>query len=120
MLVRDKWVIKKNIVDKVNNIKMENESLLIIISSLVGALGIKEIWSIVKQKIDIGAKKEERVDNVFTEQIKNLTAKISELEKKIDDLIKENTHLKVKIVKMENRLISNAKKRTATKRYKDE
>ena len=60
------------------------------------------------------------LDNVFTEQIKNLTAKISELEKKIDDLIKENTHLKVKIVKMENRLISNAKKRTATKRYKDE
>jgi len=47
MPAKDKWVIKRNIVDKVNDIKMENESLLIIISSLVGALGIKEVWSIL-------------------------------------------------------------------------
>ena len=106
--------------DKVNNLTMDEKNIWIALAGVISALGLKEIWSIIKQKIDIGAKKEERVDNVFTEQIKNLTAKISELEKKIDDLIKENTHLKVKIVKMENRLISNAKKRTATKRYKDE
>jgi len=100
--------------------KMESESLLIVVSSLVGALGIKEIWQIVKQKIDINAKKEERVDNVFTEQIEQLTKKIGELENKIDELITENTHLKIKIVKMENRLISTAKKRNETKRFKDE
>jgi len=100
--------------------KMESESLLIVVSSLVGALGIKEIWQIVKQKIDINAKKEERVDSVFTEQIEQLTKKIGELEKKIDELITENTHLKIKIVKMENRLISTAKKRNETKRFKDE
>ena len=101
-------------------LKMESESLLIVVSSLVGALGIKEIWSIIKQKIDIGAKKEERVENVFTDQIETLTNKITQLEVKIDDLIKENTHLKVKIVKMENRLINSAKKKVQTKRYKDE
>ena len=101
-------------------LKMESESLLIVVSSLVGALGIKEIWSIIKQKIDIGAKKEERVENVFTDQIEILTNKITQLELKIDDLIKENTHLKVKIVKMENRLINSAKKKVQTKRYKDE
>jgi len=100
--------------------KMESESLLMIVSSLVAALGIKEIWQIIKQKIDINAKKEERVDNVFTDQIEQLTKKISELENKIDELITENTHLKVKIVKMESRLIATAKKRTQTKRYKDE
>jgi regulator of replication initiation timing len=100
--------------------KMESESLLIIVSSLVGALGIKEIWQIIKQKIDINAKKEERVDNVFAEQIDTLTKKIGELENKIDELITENTHLKVKIVKMEARLIATAKKRNETKRYKDE
>lgn len=101
-------------------LKMESESLLMIVSSLVAALGIKEIWQIIKQKIDINAKKEERVDNVFTDQIEQLTKKISELENKIDELITENTHLKVKIVKMESRLIATAKKRTQTKRYKDE
>lgn len=100
--------------------KMESESLLMIVSSLVAALGIKEIWQIIKQKIDINAKKEERVDNVFTDQIEQLTKKIGELENKIDELITENTHLKVKIVKMESRLIATAKKRTSTKRYKDE
>tara|TARA_Y100000385_G_scaffold222955_1_gene232988 strand:- start:461 stop:799 length:339 start_codon:yes stop_codon:yes gene_type:complete len=100
--------------------KMESESLLMIVSSLVAALGIKEIWQIIKQKIDINAKKEERVDSVFTDQIEQLTKKIGELENKIDELITENTHLKVKIVKMESRLIATAKKRTSTKRYKDE
>lgn len=100
--------------------KMESESLLMIVSSLVAALGVKEIWQIIKQKIDINAKKEERVDNVFTDQIEQLTKKIGELENKIDELITENTHLKVKIVKMESRLIATAKKRTSTKRYKDE
>jgi septal ring factor EnvC (AmiA/AmiB activator) len=101
-------------------LKMESESLLMIVSSLVAALGVKEIWQIIKQKIDINAKKEERVDNVFTDQIEQLTKKIGELENKIDELITENTHLKVKIVKMESRLIATAKKRTQTKRYKDE
>ena len=100
--------------------KMESESLLMIVSSLVAALGIKEIWQIIKQKIDINAKKEERVDSVFTDQIEQLTKKIGELENKIDELITENTHLKDKIVKMESRLIATAKKRTSTKRYKDE
>ena len=67
---------------------MEDHSILILISSLLGAFGVKEIWSIVKQKID--------------------------------ELIKENTHLKIKIVKMENRLISNAKKKVETKRFNNE
>lgn len=107
-----------------NNIKMEDHTLIMIVSSLVTALGIKEIWQIIKQKIDINAKKkeklEERADTIYTDQIEQLTNKISQLEVKIDELIKENLHLKVKIVKMEARLVKNATSKVSTKRHRDE
>ncbi|MAO21492.1 MAG: hypothetical protein CMJ25_12140 [Phycisphaerae bacterium] len=72
--------------------------------ALISALGIKEIWNIVKKKIDINAKKE---DN----HIEMLTEKISNLEIKIDELIKENMQLKVKVAKMEERILLTAKNR---------
>ena len=87
--------------DKVNNIKMDDHSLLI---ALISALGIKEIWNIIKQKIDIGAKKED-------DQIERLTEKITSLELKIDELIQENLNLKVKVAKMEERILLTAKNR---------
>ena len=98
---------------------MDDHSLIMTVSALVGALGLKEIWSIVKKRIDIQAKKEERTDNLHNKVIEELKNKIDGLEKKIDELITENTHLRVKIAKMEERLIINAKKRTQNK-YKDE
>lgn len=88
--------------------------------ALISALGVKELWNIWKKKIDVGAKKNEREDSLYARQVEILSNKIEQLEVKIDELIKENTHLKIKIVKMENRLISNAKKKVETKRYKDE
>lgn len=98
---------------------MDDHNLLMLVTSLLGVLGIKEVWQILKQKIDINAKKEERQDNLQTAVIEELKNKIDGLERKIDELIKENTHLRVKIAKMEERLIVNAKKRTQNK-YKDE
>ena len=77
------------------------EPLLI---ALISALGVKEIWNIIKKKIDISAKKE---DN----QIERLTEKISSLEVKIDELIQENMNLKVKLAKMEERILLTAKNR---------
>jgi|TARA_Y100001951_G_scaffold97181_1_gene96671 acetyl-CoA carboxylase carboxyltransferase component len=103
----------------VKKVKMDDHNLLMLVTSLLGVLGIKEVWQILKQKIDINAKKEERQDNLQTAVIEELKNKIDGLEKKIDELIKENTHLRVKIAKMEERLIVNAKKRTQNK-YKDE
>tara|TARA_Y100000592_G_C5437346_1_gene301471 strand:- start:372 stop:692 length:321 start_codon:yes stop_codon:yes gene_type:complete len=103
----------------VKKVKMDDHNLLMLVSSLIAALGVKEIWVILRQKIDINAKKEERQDNLQTAVIEELKNKIDGLEKKIDELIKENTHLRVKIAKMEERLIVNAKKRTQNK-YKDE
>ena len=109
---------------RVNNIKMEDHSLIMIVSALVTALGVKEIWQIIKQKIDINAKKneklEQRADTIYTDQIEQLTNKIEQLEVKIDELIKENLHLKVKIVKMEARLVKNATSKVSTKRHRDE
>ncbi len=75
-----------------------------ILIALVSALGVKEVWNIIKKKIDISAKKE---DN----QIDRLTEKISSLEVKIDELIQENMNLKVKLAKMEERILLTAKNR---------
>ena len=95
---------------------MEDHSLIMIISTLVGALGIKEIWNIVKKRMDINAAKEERVDGLSIKVIEELKDKISELELKIDVLITENTQLRVKLAKMEERLILNAKSKASRKR----
>jgi len=75
-----------------------------ILIALISALGVKEIWNIIKKKIDINAKKED-------DQIERLTEKISSLEVKIDELIQENLNLKVKVAKMEERILLTAKNR---------
>lgn len=99
--------------------KMDDHNLLMLVSSLIAALGIKEVWQILKQKIDINAKKEERQDNLQARVIEELKNKIDGLEKKIDELITENTHLRIKVAKMEERLIMNAKRKVSNK-LKDE
>lgn len=88
----------QNIVVKASNME---EPLLI---ALISALGVKEIWNIIKKKIDINAKKED-------DQIERLTEKITSLELKIDELIQENLNLKVKVAKMEERILLTAKNR---------
>ena len=98
---------------------MDDHNLILAVAGVVSALGLKEIWQLFKQKIDINAKKEERQDNLQAKVIEELKNKIDGLERKIDELITENTHLRVKIAKMEERLIVNAKKRNQNK-YKDE
>lgn len=101
--------------DKVNNLKMDDHSLIMVVSTLVGALGLKEIWGIVKQKIDINAKKDEREENIYVRQIDDLTSKIGQLEKKIEVLIEENIQLRVKVEKMQARLLMSAKKKVNKK-----
>ena len=101
--------------DNLKNIKMDDHSLLMVVTSLIGALGLKEIWAIVKQKIDINAKKDEREDNFYTVQIQELTSKISQLEKKIEVLIEENISLKIKIERMQSRLVLSAKNKVNRK-----
>lgn len=99
---------------------MEDHNLIVLISTLVTALGVKEIWSLIKQRIDIKAKKEERNDELSYRVIEELKAKIEGLELKIDELIKENTELHRQVAKMEERLLQNARKKSArTQRRKE-
>lgn len=95
---------------------MEDHSLLMVITSLVGALGLKSVWDIIKKKLDIKAAKEERIDNLSVAVIEELKDKIVALELKIDALITENTALREKLARMEERLVLNAKKSAGRKR----
>jgi len=97
-------------------IRMEDHSLLMVITSLVGALGLKSVWDIIKKKVDIKAAKEERIDNLSVAVIEELKDKIVALELKIDALITENTALREKLARMEERLVLNAKKSAGRKR----
>mgnify|MGYP003114880968 FL=1 len=97
-------------------IRMEDHSLLMVITSLVGALGLKSVWDIIKKKVDIKAAKEERIDNLSVTVIEELKDKIVALELKIDALITENTALREKLARMEERLVLNAKKSAGRKR----
>jgi len=99
-------------VDNFKNIKMDDHTILI---GLISALGLKEIWNIWKKKLDINAQKDEREDNFYTNQIQELTNKIGQLEKKIEVLIEENISLKIKIERMQSRLVLSAKKKVNRK-----
>ena len=103
--------------NNLKGIRMEDHTMLV---ALISALGIKEIWNIWKKKLDLNAKKDEREDVAYTRQIEILATKIEQLELKIQVLIEENTQLLVKVARMEERIINNAKKRVKSKIKKDE
>ena len=93
-------------------VRMDDHTILI---GLISALGLKEIWNIWKKKIDVNAAKEEREENVYAKQVDILTNKISQLETKIELLIEENIQLRVKIERMQTRLVVSAKKKVNRK-----
>ena len=93
-------------------VRMDDHTILI---GLISALGLKEIWNIWKKKIDLNAAKEEREENVYAKQVDILTNKIAQLETKIELLIEENIQLRVKIERMQTRLVVSAKKKVNRK-----
>jgi len=97
--------------NNLKSVRMDDHSILMAVTALISAIGLKEIWSIFKQKIDINAKKEVRSDSLYAQQVSVLSNKIQQLETKIELLIEENIQLRVKVVKMEARLINSAKKK---------
>ena len=66
------------------SVRMDDHSILMAVSAIIGALGIKEIWGLVSKKMDIGATKSERKFSVYAQNIEALTNKITELEAKIE------------------------------------
>ena len=106
---------------------MDETTLIGILVTLIGALGIKEIWNIWKKKIDVQAKKDiitlsndhQILHEVIEEQrntIEDMTKRIIILEDKIDQLIEENRDCAVKLARMEERILLSAKKSSARKR----
>ena len=102
--------------NNLKTVRMDDHSLLLALTGIISAFGVKEVWAIIQKKMDIGAKKDEREESLYTKQIEILTNKITQLETKIELLIEENIQLRVKVVKMEARLINSAKKKVNRKR----
>jgi|TARA_S200002703_G_C3696788_1_gene213981 regulator of replication initiation timing len=76
--------------------------------ALLSAFGVKEIWSIIKKKMDQNEREGDKLDQLSLKIITELKEKIDSLELKIEELIIENTNLKIKVAKMEERLIKSA------------
>lgn len=106
---------------------MDNSSIIAILSSIIAALGIKEIWNIWKKKIDVQAKQDITrlhqehavLQSVITEQrttIEEMTKRIVALEDKIDQLINENKECAIKLARMEERLSANVKPKPTRKK----
>ena len=103
---------------------MEPTSIITILTALVAALGVKEIWNIWKKKIDNSHKKEiqqqKSLDKLSYQVIEELKVKIGELELKIDDLIEKNKQCAIKLARLEERMTLSAKKNAGRKKSKIE
>ena len=103
---------------------MDDTTIITVLTALVSALGIKEVWNIWKKKIDqknVKLNKDEITKDQLTARvIEELKDKIGELEVKIDKLIKENIDLHKKLARMEERLVLNDKSKSTRKRTKSQ
>jgi hypothetical protein len=79
-----------------------------ILIALISALGIKEIWNIIKKRMDQKNDQIKREDNLSLKVIEELRSKLKILEEKQNILIEENTSLKIKVARMEERIIKSA------------
>ena len=110
---------------------MEDHDLIVIITALASALGLKEVWQVIKKRMDLSAQKdaskakrkenyEATKDQITAQVIEELKTKISELETKIDSLIQENIQLREKLARMEERILVNAKTKAKRRRKSKE
>ena len=106
---------------------MEDHDLIVIVTALASALGLKEIWQVIKKRMDLSAQKdankakrkenyETTKDQITAQVIEELKIKIGELESKIDSLIAENIQLREKLARMEERILVNAKTKAKRRR----
>ena len=66
--------------------------------------------------MDQNEREGDKLDRLSLKVIEELKSKIDDLESKIDELILENTDLKIKVARMEERLLKDVNKRTRKKR----
>jgi hypothetical protein len=87
---------------------METETIITLLGTLVGALGIKEVWSIWKKKIDVAAIDKRDMSDIATDRV-------TILEQRIDELYEENAELRSKVARLEERILHTAKVRASHK-----
>lgn len=99
---------------------MEAELLLYCITAIVSALGVKEVWSIWKTKINLkhqkSLKSETTKDQITTKVIDELKIRIRELENKVDELLEVNKECAIHLARLEERLNLLPKKNTTRKK----
>ena len=106
---------------------MGDHDLIVLLTALASAFGLKEVWAVIKKRMDIDARKsdskdarkaayETTKDQLTAQVIEELKNKIGDLEVKIDELIRENIALNVKLARMEERLTQSAKSRARKNR----
>ena len=106
---------------------MGDHDLIVLLTTLASAFGLKEIWTVIKKRMDIDARKsdskdarkaayETTKDQLTAQVIEELKDKIGDLEIKIDELIKENIALNVKLARMEERILLNAKNKVGRRK----
>ena len=87
---------------------METETIITLLGAAAGALGIKEVWSIWKKKIDVAAIDKRDMSDIATDRV-------TILEQRIDDLYEENAELRAKVARLEERILHTAKVRASHK-----
>ena len=83
---------------------MDNDSLVLLASGLAGAFGIKEIWSIIKKKMDIN-------HSVSSSYSSYKQKRIEELEDELKEANQTILELTIRVSKLEERMLHIAKNR---------
>jgi len=83
---------------------MDSDSLILVVGGLAGAVGIKEIWSIIRKKMDMN-------HSVSSSQSNYKQKRIEELEDELKQSNQAILELTVKVSKLEERMLHVAKNR---------
>lgn len=83
---------------------MEIDSLVLVVSTLAGAFGIKEVWTIVKKKMDIS-------HSIRSDSNSYKQQRIIDLENDLKEANKLVLELTIRVSKLEERILHVAKTR---------
>lgn len=83
---------------------MDSDSLILVVGGLAGAVGIKEVWSIIRKKMDMN-------HSVSSSQSNYKQKRIDELEDELKQSNQAILELTVKVSKLEERMLHVAKNR---------
>jgi hypothetical protein len=83
---------------------MDSENLILIATGLAGAFGVKEIWAIVKKKMDIN-------HSISSSHSSYKQKRIDELEDELKESNQTILELTVRVSKLEERMLHVAKNR---------